>query len=87
MGRGTRAYNLATGVHLNKPTKRERFLSGEKGARLGKAMATLERQVANCSILAIVRLLVLSGARRTKIASLRWDYVDVVPDVDVQAHG
>jgi integrase len=61
---------------LNKLTKRERFLSAEAFARLGEAMATLERQVANRSSLAIVRLLTLTGARRTAIASLRWDYVD-----------
>lgn len=76
VGRGMRADNPAKGVRLNKLTKRERFLSGEELARLGEAMATLERQGANRSSLAIVRLLILTGARRTEIASLRWDYVD-----------
>ena len=39
-------------------------------------MATFEGQGVNASALAIVRLLILTGARRNEIASLRWDYVD-----------
>jgi integrase len=71
-----RADNPAKGVRLKKLTKRERFLSVEEFARLGEAMATLERKGANGNSLAIVRLLILTGAPRTEIASLRWDYID-----------
>lgn len=72
-----RADNPAKGVRLNKPTKRERFPSGDGLARLGEAMATRERQGANGGSPAIVRLLILTGARRTEIAPLRWGCVDV----------
>ncbi len=76
VGRGMRADNPAKGVRLNKLTRRERFLSGAELAKLGEAMAAFAGQGVNASSLAIVRLLILTGARRTEIASLRWDYVD-----------
>ncbi len=76
VGRGMRAENPAKGVSLNKPTRRERFLSAPELAKLGEAMANLEGQGVNASSLAIVRLLILTGARKTEIASLRWEHVD-----------
>ena len=71
-----RADNPGKGVKLNKPTKRERFLSAAELARLGEAFGKAERQGFNRDSLAILRLLVLTGARRNEIASLRWDHVD-----------
>ena len=71
-----RTDNPAKGVKLNKPNKRERFLSGAELARLGEAFAKGEQQGLNPNSLAILRLLVLTGARRNEIASLRWEYVD-----------
>jgi integrase len=73
---GLRADNPAKGVRLNKLTKRERFLSAAELARLGDGMARLEREGANRDALAIVRLLLLTGARRNEIVSLRWEHVD-----------
>ena len=71
-----RADNPAKGIKLNKSNKRERFLSGAELARLGQAFAKGEREGLNPDSLAILRLLVLTGARRNEIASLRWEYVD-----------
>ena len=71
-----RTDNPGKGVKLNKPTKRERFLSGAELARLGEAFAKAERDGLNRNSLAILRLLVLTGARRNEIASLKWDDVD-----------
>src|SRR5262249_30489478 len=68
--------NPAKGVKLNKVRKRERFLSAEELGRLGEAMDQAERQGVNSSALDIIRLLLLTGARRTEIASLRWGDVD-----------
>ncbi|MFO1086752.1 MAG: tyrosine-type recombinase/integrase [Reyranellaceae bacterium] len=68
--------NPGKGIKLNKPKQRERFLSAAELARLGEAFANGERQGLNPNSLAILRLLVLTGARRNEIASLRWDYVD-----------
>jgi len=71
-----RVDNPGKGVKLNKPTKRERFLSGVELARLGEAFTKAEREGLNRNSLAILRLLLLTGARRNEIASLKWDHVD-----------
>ena len=71
-----RADNPGKGVKLNKPTKRDRFLSGAELARLGEAFTKAEREGLNRNSLAILRLLLLTGARRNEIASLKWDHVD-----------
>jgi len=75
--RGYRADNPSRGVKLNKPRRRERFLSGDELARLGDAFAKAEREGLNANSLTILRLLLLTGARRNEIASLKWDYVDL----------
>jgi len=75
--RGYRADNPSKGVKLNKPKKRERFLSGDELARLGDALTKAERQGMNANSLTILRLLLLTGARRNEIASLRWGHVDL----------
>jgi integrase len=74
--RGLRADNPAEGVQLNKLTKRERFLTDQELARLGEALAELQKQGASPASLAIVRLLLLTGARRDEIAGARWEHVD-----------
>jgi integrase len=68
--------NPAKGVKLNAMRNRERFLTGVELRRLGDAMSRGEREGLNTSGLAIIRLLVLTGARRNEIASLKWEYVD-----------
>ena len=76
MSRKFRADNPGKGVKLNKPKRRERFLSGPELARLGDALAKADREALNRNSLTILRLLVLTGARRNEIASLRWEHVD-----------
>lgn len=71
-----RTDNPGKGVKLNKPTRRERFLSGPELARLGEAFAKAKQQGLNPNSLAILRLLLLTGARRNEIASLKWEHVD-----------
>jgi integrase len=71
-----RADNPGKGVKLNKSPKHERFLSGAELARVGEALATAEQDGLNGTALTIIRLLLLTGARKTEIASLRWSYVD-----------
>lgn len=73
---GYRADNPAKGVQLNSLRQRERFLTGAELGRLGDAMIKGEKEGLNASGLAILRLLLLTGARRNEIASLKWDYVD-----------
>jgi integrase len=68
--------NPSKGIKLNKPNRRERFLSGTELARLGDAFNKAVEQGLNQRSLDILRLLVLTGARRNEIASLRWEHVD-----------
>ena len=68
--------NPAVDVQLNKLKVRERFLTVEELATLGETMARMEKEGANPDSLAIVRLLILTGARRTEITSLKWEFVD-----------
>ncbi len=64
-------------VKKYKETVRTRYLSADELARLGDALADAEhtRTVAPAAIAAI-RLLMLTGCRRSEILTLRWEYVD-----------
>jgi integrase len=57
--------------------KRRRFLSDEELGRLGKALEDAEREAVEMpSVVAAIRLLVLTGARMGEVLSLRWEHVD-----------
>ncbi|MCY3829126.1 MAG: tyrosine-type recombinase/integrase [Rhodospirillaceae bacterium] len=56
---------------------RERFLTGEEYARLGRVLFEAEAEgPIMASAVAAVRLLLLTGCRRNEILTLRWDDVD-----------
>lgn len=74
--RGLIAENPARGVQLNKQQHRERFLSDAEFAQLGDALAEAEHNGLNASAIAILRLLILTGARRNEICGLKWEWVD-----------
>lgn len=57
--------------------RRERYLSLEEIARLGRAFNELEKEGANAKAIAIARLWALTGCRRDEIAALRWSEVDL----------
>ena len=68
-----RADNPAKGIERNQETKRRRYLSGEEMARLTAALAEHnDQQAAN-----IIRLLLLTGARRGEVQAARWDQLDL----------
>lgn len=75
--RGIMPHNPTAGVRLQPAERRERFLSGDELARLGKALARAERAGAHPASIAIIRLLALTGARRGEIVNLRWSEVDL----------
>ena len=71
----------AKGVQRFKETKRRRYLSQVEMARLGEALSKaeageLERAISPYTV-AMLRLVVLTGARHSEILKLRWDEVNL----------
>jgi integrase len=75
--RGMMATNPAKGVERFKSDPRERFLAKEEIERLFRTLTALERGEELSPLLAAaVRLLALTGARKSEITDLRWDEID-----------
>lgn len=69
--------NPALGVRPFEGRKCERFLSAEEMARLGDALAQLVAEAEiNPHAAAIIRLLILTGCRKSEILTLQWPFVD-----------
>ena len=65
--------------HIKKfPEKpRQRYLSDEELARLGRALRECEKEGSELpSSITALRLLIFTGCRRQEILELKWDYVD-----------
>lgn len=75
--RGLLTSNPVRGVRRFADRKMDRFLSPAEVSRLGVALESLESEGAHPYGLAIVRLLALTGARKSEIAALRWSEVDI----------
>lgn len=73
---GMRADNPVRGVERFKDNKAQRFLSSDELARLTTAIAEAEAEGVNKHGLNIIRLLTLTGARKSEIEGLRWSEVD-----------
>src|SRR5262249_16699885 len=70
---GMRADNPAKGIELNTEAKRRRYLTGDELARLTVALAEHSNQGdAN-----IIRLLLMTGARRGEVLGMRWADLDL----------
>ena len=64
-------------VERYKPVKRERYLSSDELARLGHALTEAESTgTERRDAVAAMRLLILTGCRRSEILTLRWEHVD-----------
>ena len=71
------ADNPAKGVKLFKIETKERFLSEAELARLADTIALMEReQRLSPRAAAAIRLLLLTGCRKSEILGLRWPWVD-----------
>jgi len=88
MDRSIIPFNPARGVKLHPPTRRERYLSAEELGRLGEALDAAETPSkpapspeacfaaeAGPSVAAI-RLLMLTGCRKSEIVTLQWSFID-----------
>lgn len=65
--------NVAKGIERNQEAKRHRYLSPAELSRLTVALADLEdQQAAN-----IVRMLLLTGARRGEVQAAKWEDLDL----------
>ena len=69
--------NPVRGVERYPDQKNVRFLDVSELGRLGAALATAEQEGANPRAIAIIRLLVLTGARRGEIERLRMREIDL----------
>lgn len=70
--------NVATRVKKPPQNKKERFLSETEVARLFDALSEMEGEGALLPVHGdVFRTLLLTGARRSEIAGLRWDEVDL----------
>ena len=57
---------------------RERFLTQDEFARLGSVLDEIEREGSETrSAVAAIRLLMMTGCRRSEIQTLRWEHVDL----------
>lgn len=69
--------NPTKGVERFQTVRRERYLSEREIAALSEAIAEFERNDARHSVMAdAVRLLMLTGCRKSEILKLQWDFVD-----------
>ncbi len=68
--------NPARGVPKYADQKRDRFLSAEEIERIGAALSALEKNGGPLASLAAIRLLMLTGMRRTEALGLPWAWVD-----------
>ncbi|MEE4211002.1 MAG: site-specific integrase [Parvularcula sp.] len=69
--------NPVLGVRRFPEHARNRFLSAEEFRRLAASLDHAERTGTNIGAVAIIRLLALTGARRSEITKLRWSEVDL----------
>ncbi len=65
------------GVKRYRDNRRERYLSPKEMARLGDVLNQMERDGGDPRHINIIRLLLLTGARKNEIAHLRWSEVDL----------
>lgn len=64
--------NPCRGVERNSEGKRKRYLSGDELQRLTAALAKHDDK----QFAAIIMLLVLTGARRGEVLSMRWNHIN-----------
>ena len=74
--KGLRPDNPVHGVERPKDGKRDRFLTENEIRRIGGALEASIERGANAFAIAAIRLLLLTGCRKSEILGLRWQDVD-----------
>ena len=74
--RGLRADNPVRGVERYRDRQNERYLSAAELARLGETLSAAEQAGDNPTAIAAIRLLILTGCRKSEILTLEWRHVD-----------
>lgn len=76
-GRRPEQSNPCRGIEKFRARKLERYLSSDELVRLGEALSDAEKDNAESPYaIAAIRLLLLTGARRNEILTLRWKDID-----------
>lgn len=68
--------NPVHGVKKSKDKKRSRFLSQAEFKQLGEALVRAENENVNPNAITAIKLLILTGCRKSEILTLKWKYVD-----------
>ncbi len=71
-----RSDNPVHGVKKSKDKKRSRFLNQVEFKQLGEALVRAENENVNPNAIAAIKLLILTGCRKSEILTLKWQYVD-----------
>ncbi len=74
--RKLRTDNPCRGIKRYKDKKIERYLSKQELTALGQALLDAQNEGTNPYAIAAIRLLLLTGARKNEILSLKWDWID-----------
>ena len=69
--------NPVRGVERPKDQERTRFLQYSEFPRLSAAIREAEQAGANCYVIGALRLLLLTGGRKSEVLMLRWEDVDL----------
>lgn len=75
--RGLVLANPCTRVKTSPPRRLERFLSEREIATLGEALDAEARATGDPYAVAAIKLLLFTGARRSEILGLRWEWIDL----------
>jgi integrase len=76
VARGLRDDNPVRGVRKPQGRRMERFLSEAEIARLGEALEAEAKATSDPYPAAAIKLLLLTGCRRSEILGLRWEWID-----------
>ena len=76
VARNLRQDNPAHGVKKFKEGRRDRFLSQSEIAQMGTALSEAERNGVNPVAIAVIRMLIFTGCRKSEMLTLEWKHVD-----------